>query len=137
MGGFRHFCRLIAIPMVIVVAVAALPIRAVSAGIVTTEQVIQMGRGETDRGRVLQFLSREDVRQQMEALGVDPGEAAARVGSLSDEEIRQIAGRIDSIPAGQNAIAAIVGAAVLIFIILLITDLLGLTDVFPFVRKQR
>jgi len=44
---------------------------------------------------------------------------------------------VDTAPAGQNAVGIIVGAIVLIFIILLVTDLLGLTDIFPFVKKSK
>ena len=135
MGGFRRFCRLIAYPMAIVMAVTSLPLHAANAAIVTTDEIIETSGAAADRTRVQEFLKRQEVRQQLESFGVDADEAAARVGSLSDYEIARIAGRIDQLPAGQNAIAAIVGAAVLIFIVLLITDLLGLTDVFPFVRK--
>ena len=71
----------------------------------------------------------------MAALGVDPAEAARRVGGLSDAEVQRIAGELDRLPAGQGAVGAVIGAALLIFIVLLITDLLGLTDVFPFVRR--
>ena len=81
------------------------------------------------------FLGREDVRAQLKALGVSPDEAEARVAALSDAEIKRIAGHIDSLPAGQGAVGAIVGAAVLIFVLLVITDLVGLTHVFGFTRK--
>ena len=64
-------------------------------------------------------------------------EAMQRATTLSDREIRQIAGQLEKLPAGQSAVGAVVGAIVLIFLVLLITDLLGLTDVFPFVKKQR
>ncbi len=84
----------------------------------------------------MEFLAREDVRRQFEALGIDADEAAARAGSLSDAEVTQIAGQIDELPAGQNVAGAILGAALLIFLVLLITDLLGLTNVYPFVRAQ-
>jgi hypothetical protein len=91
---------------------------------------------EHERDKVSAFVQRQDVRQQMIALGVDPAEAVARVASLSDPEIRQIAGQIDSLPAGQGVLVALIGAAVFIFVVLLITDLLGLTDVFPFVNHR-
>ncbi len=70
----------------------------------------------------------------MVAFGVDPEEARTRVASLSDREIGQIAGQIDRLPAGQGVIVALIGAALFVFLVLLITDLLGLTHVFPFVR---
>ena len=89
----------------------------------------------SERDRVAAFLARDDVRAQMAALGVDPAEAARRVAGLSDAEVQRIAGQLDQLPAGQSALGAVIGAALLIFIVLLVTDLLGLTDVFPFVRR--
>ncbi|MDP4796263.1 MAG: PA2779 family protein, partial [Rhodospirillales bacterium] len=55
--------------------------------------------------------------------------------ALSDAEVSKLAGQIKSSPAGQGALGAIIGALVLIFIVLLITDLLGFTSVFGFTRK--
>jgi cytochrome c1 len=112
------------------------PIETARAALITTEQAIEATAAEGDRERVKAFLARDDVRTQMVALGVDPVEAANRVAGLSDAEVRQIAGHLDQLPAGQNAIAAVIGAALFIFLVLLITDLLGLTDVFPFVRHR-
>ena len=91
-------------------------------------------RAQHERGKVDAFLQRQDVRDQMVAFGVDPEEARTRVASLSDREIGQIAGQIDRLPAGQGVIVALIGAALFVFLVLLITDLLGLTHVFPFVR---
>ena len=113
------------------------PIGAAHAALITTDQVIGEQSAGDDRARVLDFLSRQDVREQLEAMGVDADEALARTETLSDVEIQQIAGRLDELPAGEGAVGAIVGAIVLIFLVLLLTDLLGLTDVFPFVRSQR
>lgn len=73
----------------------------------------------------------------MRGMGVDPAEAVRRVAVMSDVEIGQIATRIDEAPAGEGAAGAIVGIALLVFIILLLTDLAGVTDVFPFVRPAR
>jgi hypothetical protein len=73
----------------------------------------------------------------MGSMGIDPEEAYNRLNSLSDSEIQQIAGQIKNLPAGAGAIESIVGAAVLIFIILLITDLLCLTNFFNFTTCVR
>jgi hypothetical protein len=104
---------------------------------VSTEQLLAAGEGAAERARVIAFLERADVREQMVALGVDPAEAAARVQALSDAQVREIAGQLDQLPAGQSAIGIIVGAILLIFLVLLVTDLLGLTNVFPFVNHNR
>jgi hypothetical protein len=116
-------------------AVTTLPMGLAQAKMVTTDQVIEQSSPSDDRERVRDFLAREDVQDQLALLGVDPDEAASRVDSLSDEEIRQIAGKMDELPAGEGGLGVVVGAILIIFLVLLITDLLGLTDVFPFVKK--
>jgi hypothetical protein len=134
---FRHFLRAIAISMAFVMLVTSLPINFAQAAMVTTDQVVAPSELASDRERVMRFMAREDVRQQLQALGIDPDEAARRASTLSDDEVQQIAGKLDELPAGQNAIGIIVGAILIIFLVLLLTDLLGLTDVFPFINKNR
>ena len=104
------------------------------AGLISTDRIIQQDRVNSDRERVSAFVARDDVRKEFQKRGVNPDEAAARVAALSDVEIGQIADRLDTLPAGQDAATAIIGAAVTIFIILLITDILCLTSVFNFTR---
>jgi hypothetical protein len=127
--------RGVALVLAVVMFVVSMPLGVANAALVSTEQVLADGDGADDRARVLAFLDRADVREQIVALGVDPNEAAARVGALSDAQVREIAGRLDQLPAGQSALGAVLGAILIIFLILLVTDLLGLTDVFPFVRR--
>jgi VIT1/CCC1 family predicted Fe2+/Mn2+ transporter len=110
------------------------PLPVAHAAIVATEQVIREDVATENRERVMTLLAREDVRREMEALGIDPEEATARTKALSDEEITRIANKLDEMAVGQSAVAAIIGAAVFIFIVLLITDILCLTNVFPFAR---
>ena len=86
---------------------------------------------QSSRMEVQVFLQREDVRQQLVALGVDPEQASQRVAALSDAELAPLAKLVEQ-PAGGN----VVGAIVFIFLVLLITDILGLTDVFTFVKKR-
>lgn len=92
---------------------------------------------EGERQRVQDFLARADVRQQMETLGVSADEASRRVAALSDQEIHRIAGQLPDQPAGGDGLGVIIGAAVLIFVVLLITDIAGLTKVFPWTRSVR
>jgi len=111
-----------------------LPAGPAHAGLISTDRIIQQDRVNLDRERVSAFVARDDVRKEFQKRGVNPDEAAARVAALSDAEIGQIADRLDTLPAGQDAATAIIGAAVTIFIILLITDILCLTSVFNFTR---
>ena len=135
MQGLRQLRRGVALVLAVVMFVISMPLGVAHAALVSTEEVLAAGDGAAERARVLAFLERAEVREQIAALGVDPNEAAARVAALSDAQVREIAGKLDQLPAGQGAIAAVVGAIVIIFLVLLVTDLLGLTNVFPFVRR--
>ncbi len=135
MKAFRRISRILAAPMAALMFVASVPIGVASAGLISTERVVELEAAAGDRARVIDFMARADVRAQLTELGVDPAVAVARVAALSDAEIRDIAGRIDQLPAGQDFVGAILSAALVIFLVLLITDILGLTDVFPFVRR--
>jgi hypothetical protein len=109
---------------------ASLPLPA-QAGMVGTDEVISATQGVQER--VNDLLARQDVRDALAARGVDPAEVQARVRALTDDEARMLAQRIDEMPAGGN----VIGVLFAIFVILLITDILGLTKVFPFTRPIR
>ncbi|KTG16218.1 MULTISPECIES: PA2779 family protein [unclassified Guyparkeria] len=103
---------------------------AVADGLVTTQEAMNADGATADRERIAELLSRDDVRNQLIAQGVDPAEVEQRVAALSDEEVRQMNERLDQMPAG----ASVVGVLFAVFVILLVTDLLGLTNVYPFTR---
>ena len=86
------------------------------------------------RAHVLETLNRADVTQALVQKGVDMDAARARVASLSDTEVVQLADQIDQAPAGASDI---LGVIIFIFLVLLVTDILGLTKVFPFTRGIR
>jgi hypothetical protein len=86
-----------------------------------------------ERGRIASLLERADVRAQLQAHGVDAAQVQARVAALTDEEAAQLAAHIDSLPSG----GSIVGAIVFVFLVLLVTDILGFTKIFPFTRPVR
>jgi hypothetical protein len=110
-------------------------VQAAKAQMVDTDTVIAVQKEEASRERVTAFLGREDVQQVMVRHGVDAIEAQQRVASLSDAELAKISQAMEQLPAGGNGVGAVIGAAVLIFVILLITDILGFTNVFSFVRS--
>lgn len=137
--NFMNFLRLnartIAFPMVVLMLALCVPMGVAQAALVGTDQVITRTEIDNDRARVAAFLAREDVRRQIESMGVDPDEAAARVDGLSDAEVQQIAARIDTLPAGQDALGTILVILLVVFLVLIITDILGVTDIFPFIKK--
>jgi hypothetical protein len=86
-----------------------------------------------ERGRISSLLDRADVRAQLQAYGVDAADVKTRVAAMTDEEAARLAAQLDSLPTG----GSIVGAIVLVFLVLLVTDILGFTKIFPFTRSVR
>ena len=124
-----RFRRILAATLIVSLTGAGLPAQA---GMLPTDTALK--QTSSARERIASALERRDVRTQLEALGVNPADVSARVAALSDDEAAQLATRIDQLPAGGDGVGAVVGALVLIFIVLLITDILGLTHVFPFTK---
>ena len=94
----------------------------------------QAGMLATDAGQreqINRLLERADVQSRLAAHGVKASDVKARVAAMTDDEVAQLAHRIDTLPAGGEGI---IGALLIIFIVLLITDILGFTKVFPFTK---
>jgi hypothetical protein len=112
-------------------------IQTVQAAMIATEQVATesavTANGEQDRARIVDMLSRDEVQSALVARGIDPMEAKSRVAALSDDEAGKLATQLDKAPAG----GGIIGAIVLVFLVLLLTDILGFTKIFPFTRSVR
>ena len=107
------------------------------AGIIGTEAVINTLQGEESLARITAFIDRQEVREAFLNNGIDPAQAKIRAASLTDQEISEICKTLDQLPAGGDGIGTVIGAAVLIFLVLLLTDILGLTNIFPFVVHKK
>ena len=126
------FTRFVASLLIFSSATMGLPLTA-QAGIVSTDEVLAVTQQSSSRERVTNFLLRDDVRKALQEQGVSGDAAVQRVQAMSDVEVAQLAGRIDQAPAGGD----VLGLLFTIFIVLLVTDILGLTKVFPFTRSVR
>jgi len=89
------------------------------------------------RQQINRLLERADVQSRLQTYGVNAADVKARVAAMTDDEVAQLAAKIDQLPAGGDAAGAIIGAALIVFLVLLLTDLLGYTHVFPFVKPMR
>ena len=121
-GVSRKFC--VAVMCLSLVSLAVPP--PAVAGIVTTHQAISVEQRGQYLDRIHATLAREDVREQMLALGVDPAEVGARVDALTDAEVATLAQRMDQVPAGGDFLV-LVGA---VFVVLIILELVGVIDIF-------
>jgi uncharacterized membrane protein YdbT with pleckstrin-like domain len=126
------FKRLIASVLIFCTATLGMPGFA-QAGIVSTDDALNTHSASANRDTVNRFFAREDVRQALVTQGVDPDAARERANALTDTEVADLAGRVDKAPAGGD----VLGVILVVFVVLLITDILGWTKLFPFTRSIR
>ncbi len=109
------------ISQVLVVSIMALPF-STQAAIIGTNEIVASAQAKADRDKVRNFAARADVQQQLAALGVNSNTAKERVNALTDDEVQELAGRIDSLPAGGHAELGLAGVLiiVLLFVILIL-----------------
>lgn len=131
---YSHFVRWTSRMVILSMLTMGLPVQSAFAGIVATGQVASHELAVQDRARINSFIDREDVLAQLQKQGVTAGEAKARVYALTDDEAHKIAGKLDQLPAG-GSFGDILDFLFSIFIVLLITDILGVTKVFSFTQS--
>ena len=132
----KHIVKPLSILLIFSFVLFDFTVISAKAGLIGTEDVINTLKAETSRSRITAFLDRQDVQESFLKKGIDPLQAKKRVDSLTDQEVSQICKVLDQLPAGGDGVGTVVGAIVLIFLILLLTDILGFTHVFPFVRHN-
>lgn len=129
----KRLNRNIARSLVISMACLSLQAAPVHAELVPTDRMQPVSPAQGARARLDAQLARSEVRDALARHGVDPADIDARVAALSDEEARDLADRLDALPAGQG----IIGVLFAVFVILLVTDILGFTKVFSFTRQAK
>lgn len=97
-----------------------------SAAMITTADILSADTGQQQRAYVQELLARDEVRDQLVTMGVNPDDAAQRVKVMTDQEVQTMVSQLESLPAGGDAI----GLLALVLVVLLITDLLKITDVY-------
>jgi hypothetical protein len=118
-----------AISFLLVSALLSLSLGApAQAAMLGTEQLIAAETSQQQRAYVQELMDRVEVRQQLMAHGVDPAEASARVDAMTDTEVQTLVTQLEDLPAG----AGVLGVLAFVLIVLLITDLLGVTNVYNF-----
>jgi len=121
--------------LITLMVLLTMPYQSVLAAMIETDAAMGISvQGQEARNTIKSILAREDVQTVLRAQGIDPLEARARVDSLTDAEAVRIADQIEELPAGGNFLIGLLVAVGIIVVILAITDALGYTDVFTFIR---
>ena len=109
------------------------PVSQAQAAMIANAQIIDQVQQLNDKAALLQTINRVDVQEQLLDMGVNAAELESRVSQMTQQEIAQLNQQINNLPAGGD----ILGIIVLIFIIFIITDVIGATDIFPFIHPVK
>jgi len=124
--------RPLAILLSLLLALA--PVMHAQAAMIGNAELLASDSRQQTRDSLHQLLDRQEAQQQLQALGVDPAWARERVQHLTDSELARINQGVERLQAGGSDV---LGVIVLIFIIFIITDIIGATDIFSFVHPVR
>ena len=97
------------------------------AGIISTLTAVEAQSRSESLATINAALAREEVRSELASLGVEPAQVDARLAALTDSELRSMAERIQTMPAGGDGVLAVIGV---VFIVLLILEAVGVLDIF-------
>ncbi|PKN12374.1 MAG: hypothetical protein CVU69_07775 [Deltaproteobacteria bacterium HGW-Deltaproteobacteria-4] len=130
-----RFFQKTALLLIMLMSFHTIAVPLANAALVESATMVSAQEVDASRARLATLLAREDIGAALQGHGVTAEEALVRVNSLTDQEVMKLAQNIDSLPAAADfGVGGLVGALVFIFLVLLFTDLLGLTDVYPFVN---
>lgn len=136
MKRFQQILKPIGFLLAIFMFILSGPYQSAMAAMIGTEAVVDSERAHNTREYLKTFLAREDVKSALISQGIDPQEARSRIDSLTEEEAQFVADQLDQIPAGGGFFSTLLIVAFLVFVILLVTDITGYTDIFPFVKSK-
>jgi len=121
----RFLCLLMSLSLIV------LPIGPAQAAMIGNGQIINEVQAELNRSEILHILDREAAQQQLIALDVSPDMVKERVAQMTDAEVAQLNQHLADLPAGGSDV---LGVILILFIVFIITDMLGATNIFPFVK---
>ncbi len=130
MNFFRRLGKVI--PMLSIMALLSIHMAPLQAAMVDNDQLLSQAQHQITKQEILSSLERDDVQNKLVAMGVDLEDAKMRINQMNDQELAQIAQDFEQMPAGSGGI---LGALLVIFVVLVVTDMLGATDVFGFVHN--
>ena len=127
----KHLQRLLSLLLSLSLILA--PMVPVQAALVGTDQLIGATHANVDRGMLREALQRDSVKQQLAAMGVTQEQALQRVDRMTDQEVARLNQQLADLPAGGD----VLGIIVLFLVIFIITDIIGATNIFPFIHPVK
>ncbi len=136
MKNIRMFLKPVGLFLAVFMFIISGPCQSAVAAMIGTESVVNTDRTQNAREYIKSLLAREDVKSALVSQGIDPLEAENRLNSLTDEEATRLADQLQALPAGGDFFTTLLIVALVVFLVLLVTDITGYTDIFPFVKSK-
>jgi len=124
----KRVLKSVSILMAVLMVMISTPVSSAFAAMIGTEALLVNPETSDARDQLRSFFDRKDVQSELTARGIDPDEAKARVDSLSDAEVMQLADKIGALPAGGDAVGTLLFIAIIVFLTLLVLEITGYTD---------
>jgi len=118
------------ISILLSITLMSLSFTSTQAAMISNDMIINHAQHSSAKAELIQTINRSDVKQQLLNMGVKPADIESRINLMTHEEIAQLNQQIDQLPAGGD----ILGVLLIIFIVFVITDVIGATDIFPFIK---
>jgi predicted PurR-regulated permease PerM len=112
---------------------ALMPLLPAQAAMIGNQQIINQNQSHQTRDSLQRLFEQETARQQLQAWGVSPDQIKSRIDSLTNAELARINQQVNDLNAGSG----VLGILLVIFIVFVITDVIGATDIFPFIHPVR
>jgi hypothetical protein len=135
MKSIRKRINFISLFMATIMLLIAIPYQPLLAAMVPTEATVYQFKAQDARDHLKTLISRNDIKNTLISQGIEADEAKARVDSLSDSEVIEVADKIKQLPAGAGVFGGILGAALIVFLVLLLTDILITKEIIPWAIK--
>jgi Family of unknown function (DUF6627) len=110
---------------------AITPVFTAQAAMIGTDALLNQAHSGQTRDSLQHLLGQQAAQQQLAAMGVDPAWLKERTSRLTDDELARINQGIDRMDAAGDGV---LGVLLVIFIIFVITDVIGATNIFPFIH---
>ena len=115
------------------ILLALMPLLPAQAAMIGNEQIVSQGLSHQTRDGLQQLFEQETAQQQLQVWGVNPDQIRSRINSLTDAELARINQQVNDLQAG----GGVLGILLVIFVVFVITDVIGATDIFPFIHPVK
>ena len=127
----KSFNRILTLALSLLLILA--PMGQAQAAIIANAQLMDQVQLTNDKEVFLQTINRVEVQQQLLDMGVSTADIESRVNQMTQQEIAQLNQQINELPAGSG----VLGFILVIFIVFVITDVIGATNIFSFIHPVR